>query len=137
MKKPKIDFPNLFATEVEIHAGTRGLFVFEQHWMIPVAFLLYSSCGADDRNKAAVTILDSFVKPNYRRCGLRMYMNHLLFERCNASVVSTPTGTKLGGEPFMRAAGYVHAVDGLWYCTRPAFRAALRKWKKRHPEAKF
>ena len=71
-----------------------------------------------------LVIADSYVRPLYRRLGLRARLNTLLFQSYpTAQKITTQMGSMLG-KKFMRATGY-RQVDRHWEVTRAV-------WEKRH-----
>lgn len=75
-------------------------------------------------------IVDSFVKPELRRQGVRTALQNAIWAAHTPEDL-TRIVTKMGttdGLAWMRSRGYQQAKDGYWYCTRKSWKASkLRK----------
>lgn len=81
----------------------------------------------------AIEIVDSFVREQSRRIGVRTAANDFMFANFDADKVTeivTQGGTDSGAK-WMKAVGYQRAKDGHWYVTRRQWEARARKVGRR------
>ncbi len=126
-KPEKIDVANLDIHTCLLFRGLRFLCAFDPDCAGPIAWIFFYWSGDDDHSYAE--IVDSWVKPSYRRQGVRSKMNEFLFEHWKADGIVTCLGTEKYGEPFMKATGYVQDGLGRWMLTRAVWEAQKEQAK--------